>query len=96
MLINIKKSWLFNNRNRRFNIRQLIKDYKEFKANETIENITEGNLLEEKCNSLNKQFEDIINKIKKQNLNIIQRVILILIIIVIIVLNLIINHCYYD
>ncbi len=87
---------MFNNRNRRFNIRQLIKDYKEFKANETIENITEGNLLEEKCNSLNKQFEDIINKIKKQNLNIIQRVILILIIIVIIVLNLIINHCYYD
>ena len=87
---------MFNNRNRRFNIRQLIKDYKEFKANETIENITEGNLLEEKSNSLNKQFEDIINKIKKQNLNIIQRVILILIIIVIIVLNLIINHCYYD
>ena len=87
---------MFNNRNRRFNIRQLIKDYKEFKANETIENITEGNLLEEKCNSLNKQFEDIINKIKKQKSNIIQRVILILIIIVIIVLNLIINHCYYD
>ena len=42
--------------------------FKYNKKNEKIENITEVNSLEDKCNSLNKQFEDITNKIKKQNL----------------------------
>ena len=57
-----------------FDLLKIIQDFKYNKKNEKIENITEANSLEDKCNSLNKQFEDITNKIQKQNLNIIERV----------------------
>ena len=56
-----------------FDLLKLIQDYNYNKKNEKIENITEANSLEDKCQLLNKQFEDIINKIKSQNMNIIHR-----------------------
>ena len=56
-----------------FDLLKLIQDYNYNKKNEKIENITEANSIEDKCQLLNKQFEDITNKIKSQNMNIIRR-----------------------
>ena len=56
-----------------FDLLKLIQDYNYIQKNEKIENITEANSLEDKCQLYNKQFEDIINKIKSQNMNIIRR-----------------------
>ena len=56
-----------------FDLLKLIQDYNFNQRNEKIEYITEANSLEDKCQLFNKQFEDITNKIKTQNLNIIKR-----------------------
>lgn len=55
---------------------QMLNDIKDFNfntKNEKIENITEANELEDKCNHYRSVFEDLTKKLKTQNANIIRR-----------------------
>lgn len=56
-----------------FNMLNDIKEFNFSSKNEKIENITEANELQDKCNSYRQFFEDLTKKIKAQNKNIINR-----------------------
>lgn len=57
-----------------FNLIEIIINFEYKDRNQKIENITEANRLEDECNKYKKIFDDLTDKIKQQNLNIIKQV----------------------
>ena len=56
-----------------FKLIEIIKNFEYKDRNQKIQNITKANRLEEECNKYEKTFDDLTDKIKKQNLNLIKQ-----------------------
>lgn len=56
-----------------FNLIEIIKNYEYKDKNEKIQNITKANRFEEECNKYKKIFDDLTEKIKQQNINMINQ-----------------------
>ena len=56
-----------------FNLIEIIKNFEYKEKNQKIENITKANRLEDECNKYKKIFDDLTDKIKQQNLNLIKQ-----------------------
>ena len=56
-----------------FNLIEIIKNYEYQDRNIKIRNIKQANSLEDKCNNYKEKFDNLINEIKKQNLNLIRQ-----------------------
>ena len=56
-----------------FNLIEIIKNFEYNDRNQKIQNITKANRLEDECNKYKKIFDDLTDKIKKQNLNLIKQ-----------------------
>ena len=57
-----------------FNLIEIIKNFEYKDRNTKIQNIKLANNLEDKCNTYNEKFNNLVNEIKKQNLNLINQV----------------------
>jgi hypothetical protein len=55
-----------------FTLIEIIKNFEYKDRNQKIQNITKANRLEDECNQYKNKFDDLTDKIKKQNLNLIQ------------------------
>ena len=56
-----------------FNLIEIIKNFEYKEKNQKIENITKANRLEDECSKYKKIFDDLTDKIKKQNINLIKQ-----------------------
>ena len=56
-----------------FNLIEIIKNFAYKDRNQKIQNITKANRLEDECNKYKKKFDDLTDKIKQQNLNLIKQ-----------------------
>ena len=56
-----------------FNFIEIIKNFEYNDRNQKIKNITKANSVEDKCNKYKKTFDDLTDKIKQQNLNLIKQ-----------------------
>ena len=57
-----------------FKLIEIIQNFEYKEKNQKIQNINKANNLYDKCNNYEQKFNDLINKIKKQNLNLIKQV----------------------
>ena len=56
-----------------FNLIEIIKNFEYTDRNQKIQNITKANRMEDECNKYKKIFDDLTDKIKEQNLNLIKQ-----------------------
>ena len=56
-----------------FNLIEIVKNFEYEDRNQKIQNMKQANTLEDKCNNYKEKFDNLINEIKKQNLNLIRQ-----------------------
>ena len=56
-----------------FNLIEIVKNFEYTNRNQKIQNIKQANSLEDQCNKYKEKFDNLINEIQKQNLNLIKQ-----------------------